>query len=259
MPIQFNTKAASATISNQAGSVGSSAATQVAKLGALLSGASLNVVDGSTTDLEKLVARLKSEQDRARFTVLLTSLVSIGQSLTEAQKRSLEQGLALAETLTELEKTVKGLTDDEAKEKAAAAILQAKIDSLQKQIDQAIEDGKAHNELVAEQKRVREELDAKNQVIADTQGKIAEAKNEISSVNGQISAIVKSIGVNEVKTIANELSTLSQPEKAERPAEAAKEAEKEEAVDLFASIRDSLAEIERDIVETIEENRTETV
>lgn len=259
MPIQFNTEKATTTFASQADSVASSNVTQSGESGSVLSGAALKVVDGSTTDLEKLVARLKSEQDRARFSLLLTSLASIGQSLTEAQRRTLEQGLALSEKLTELTKSVEDLSKEETKEKAAILILQAKIDSLQKQIDQAIQDGKDHNELVAEQKRVRKVLDAKTQVVADIQGEIAKAKNEISTVKGQISAVVKSIGVNEVKTIANELSTLAGPEKAERPAEAEKEAEKEEEVSIFAAIRDSLAEIERDITETIAENRVETV
>ena len=191
--------------------------------------------------------------------MLLSSLSAIGQSLTDAQKRILEQGLALSEKLDELNETLGKYTGDEAQQKADSAILQAKIDALQKQIDQAIADGKAHNELVAEQKRVREELDAKKQVLAETQGQIAKTQNEISSVKGQISAIVKSIGENAVKAIANELATLSEPEKAERPAEAAKEAEKEAETNPFASIRDSLDRIERDIAETIEENRVENV
>ena len=205
------------------------------------------------------MARLKSENDRARFSVLLTSLSSIGQSLTETQKRTLEKGLALSEKLEELSKALDGYLGAEAKEKAEAAILQSKIDSLQKQIDQAVADGKAHNELVEEQKRVREELDAKQKVIDDTQGKIDKAKNEIADVKGQISVIVSSIGENVVKTIANELAALAEPEKAERPAESAKEEAKEAANDVFAAIRDSLSGIERDIAETIQENRVETV
>ncbi len=70
---------------------------------------------------------------------------------------------------------------------------------------------------------------------------------------------MSSIGENAIKTIANELSTISDPEKAERPAEAAKEAEKEAENNPFAAIRDSLDKIDRDIRETIEENRVEMV
>jgi chromosome segregation ATPase len=228
-------------------------------LAALLGGKSVTVTDGSMSDLEALVAKLKSESERTRFLMLMTSLASIGRSLDEAQKSTLESGLALAEKLSELEGDLKGYTDDEAKTKAEMAILEAKIDQLQKLIDQAVEDGKEHNELVAEQKRVREELAAKEQTVADIQGNIAKTKNEISDVKGKISAIVNSVGENTLKTIANELTTLTPQEKAESAEEARKEAEKIAANDPLAAIRDSLDKIERDITDAIQENRIETV
>ena len=226
---------------------------------ALLGGASVTVTDGAMTDLEALVAKLKDENERTRFAMLVTSLASIGQSLSDAQRRTLEEGLSLSKKLEELNKMLEGYTGEESQAKSEAAILQAKIESLQKRIEQAVADGKAHNELVAEQKRVREELEAKEKVVADTQGKIAETKNAIAEVKGQISVIVKAIGENTVKTIANELAALAEPEKAERPAEAAKAEAKEAENDPLAAIRESLERIERDITETIEENRIENV
>ena len=169
-------------------------------LAALLGGKSLTVTDGSMSDLEALVAKLKSESERTRFLMLMTSLASIGRSLDEAQKSTLESGLALAEKLGELEGDLKGYTDDEAKTKAEMAILEAKIDQLKKLIDQAVEDGKEHNELVAEQKRVREELVAKEKTMDDIQGKIAKTKNEIAEVKGKISAIVNSISPRTIRS-----------------------------------------------------------
>ena len=228
-------------------------------LAALLGGKSVTVTDGSMSDLEALVAKLKSESERTRFLMLMTSLASIGRSLDEAQKSTLESGLALAEKLSELEGDLKGYTDDEAKTKAEMAILEAKIDQLQKLIDQAVEDGKEHNELVAEQKRVREELVAKEKTMDDIQGKIAKTKNEIAEVKGKISAIVNSIGENTLKTIASELTTLTPQEKAESAAEARKEAEKLAANDPLNAIRDSLDKIERELTDTIEANRIATV
>ena len=226
---------------------------------ALLGGASVTVTDGAMTDLEALVARLKNENERTRFAMLATSLASIGQSLGDAQRRTLEEGLSLSKKLEELNKMLEGYTGEESKAKADSLLLQAEIKRLEAQIDQAVKDGKSHNELVAEQKRVREELEAKEKVVADTQGKIAETKNEISSVKSKISVIVKSIGENAVKTIANELAALADPEKAERPAETAKAEAKEAENDPLAAIRESLERIERDITETIEENRIENV
>ena len=160
-------------------------------LAALLGGASLTVTSAEMSDLEALVAKLKSDSERTRFLMLMTSLTSIGQSLDEAQKSALESGLALAEKLSELEGDLKGYTDDEAKTKAEMAILEAKIDQLKKMIEQAVEDGKDHNKMVEEQKLVREELVAKEKTMDDIQGKIAKTKNEIAEVKGKISAIVK--------------------------------------------------------------------
>ena len=214
-------------------------------LAALLGGASLTVTSAEMSDLEALVAKLKSDSERTRFLMLMTSLTSIGQSLDAAQKSALESGLALAEKLGELEGDLKGYTDDEAKTKAEMAILEAKIDQLKKMIEQAVEDGKDHNKMVEEQKLVREELVAKEKTMDDIQGKI--------------SAIVNSIGENTLKTIASELTTLTPQEKAESAAEARKEAEKLAANDPLNAIRDSLDKIERELTDTILQNRIETV
>ena len=67
--------------------VGDSAplAKQSKVLAALLGGPSVTVTSGVTGDLEALVAKLKGENERTRFSLLLTSLASIGQSMTEAQ------------------------------------------------------------------------------------------------------------------------------------------------------------------------------
>lgn len=225
----------------------------------ILGGNSLRVKFSEMSDLEALVAKLKSESERTRFLMLMTSLSSIGQSLNEAQKSALEQGLALADKLKELESTLGGLQDEVSKEKADIALLQMQIESLQKQIDQAVQDGKDHNKLVEEQKRVRKVIDAKKDKIERTEGQIDQTKNEIASVKGKISAVVHSIGENTLKTIANELTALTPPEKAESAAEAKKEAEKIAANDPLNAIRDSLDKIERELVETIEENRIQTV
>ena len=228
-------------------------------LAALLGGKSVTVTDGSMSDLEALVAKLKSESERTRFLMLMTSLASIGRSLDEAQKSTLELGLSLAEKLSELEGDLKGYTDDASKTRGEMLILEAKIDQLKKMIEQAVKDGKDHNKMVEEQKLVREELVAKEKTMDDIQGKIAKTKNEIAEVKGKISAIVNSVGENTLKTIASELTTLTPQEKAESAAEARKEAEKLAANDPLNAIRDSLYKIERELTDTIEANRIATV
>ena len=258
MSIQLDTNRLAPTVQTSAQDPAATAG-QGKALATLLGGKSLTVTDGSMSDLEALIAKLKNENERTRFAMLMTSLSSIGQSLDAAQRQTLEQGLALAAKLEELDKALAGYEGDETKAKADAVILQAKIDSLQKQIDQAVQDGKDHNELVAEQKRVREELVAKEKTMDDIQGNIAKTKNEISEVKGKISAIVSSVGENTLKTIASELTTLTPQEKAESAAEERKEAEKLAANDPLNAIRDSLDKIERELTDTIEANRIATV
>ena len=214
-------------------------------LSALLGGASVTVTNGGMTDLEALVARLKNESERTRLSMMLMSLVAVSQSLDESQKQRLEQGLALSEKLAELQKSLDKYSGNEAEAKAAALLLQTKIEQLQRQIEQAVQDGKEHA--------------AKEKIVAETQGQIAETKNAISSVKGQISALVNSIGENTLKTIANDIATLAAPEKAERPAETEKAEKKEALNDPLSAIRESLDRIERDLTETIERNRIATV
>ena len=222
-------------------------------LSALLGGASVTVTNGGMTDLEALVARLKNESERTRLSMMLMSLVAVSQSLDESQRQRLSEKLAA------LQKSLDKYSGNEAEAKAAALLLQTKIEQLQKQIEQAVQDGKDHNKLVEEQERARADLKAKEQIIVDTQGQIAETKNAIASVKGQISAVVNSIGENTLKTIANDIATLAAPEKAERPAETEKAEKKEALNDPLSAIRESLDRIERDLNEAIEANRIATV
>jgi len=258
MAIQLDTTKLSAAAANLAGADIETPVSASGKLSPLLGRTSLNVSSGAMSDLEALISKLKNENEKAKYSLLLTSLNSISESLTTAQKEALEEGLKLNDELNKLNEDLEGLTDKLSTAEAESVILQAKIDALQKQIEQAQKDGKEHNELVAKQKELREELDAKKAVIADTQGKIAEVKNAISVVNGKISAIVKSIGDNTLKTIANEIAEIAEPEENESNSEGEKKEKKAEANDPFNVIRGSLDRISRELTDTIEKN-TETM
>ena len=258
MAIQLDVTRLSSSAANLAGADVQTAESAPSKLSPLLGGASLSVSSGTMSDLEALVAKLKNENEKTKYSLLLTSLNSISESLTAAQKAALEEGLKLNEELNGYQRELAVLTGNLDSATADSIILQAKIDSLQKQIEQAQADGQEHNELVAKQKELREELDAKKAVIADTQGKIAEVKNNISVVNGKISAIVKSIGDNTLKTIANEIAAIAEPEDNESNAESEKNEKKAEANDPFNLIRESLDRICRELTDTIEKN-TETM
>lgn len=260
MAIELNVNRLNAETSSLLGDVapGKGAGTGKA-LAALIGGESVTVTSGALTDLEALVAKLKSDSERTRFLMLMTSLSSIGQSLNEAQKSALEMGLALSDRLKALNEQLEVYEGDQSKSRSDLSVLQLKIETLKKQIEQAVKDGKEHNELVAESKRVREEIAAKEQKIAETDGKIAEVKNEIASVTSRISTIVRSIGENALKTIARELTALTPREEAESAEEARKEAEKVVANDPLKAIHDALDRIERDLADAIESNRVAMV
>ena len=227
------------------------------KLTALLGGASLTVTHGAVTDLEALLAHMKNDQEKTKFSVLVGSLNAIGQALTDAQKANIEEGLALSDEADKLEKDVAGMKASMQAAEADAVVLQTKIDMLQKEIDIAVQEGKDHNELVQKQKALRKELDAKKQVIADTQGKIAEATNQISSLKVKISALAESLGANTLKTIAKEFADVfGTMEKTETAEETERKERKAEAVDVFRGIREALDKFEDVLNETIEENRT---
>jgi chromosome segregation ATPase len=260
MAIELNINRLNTETTSNLGDVASGTGETTGKaLSALFGGSSLTVTSGSMTDLEALVARIKTESERTKFSLLLTSLNAISQGLSDSQKRLIEQGLALSDKLEELNEELEKYSSELSQKNSDLTLIKAKIESLEKQIEQAQKDGIEHNKLVAEMKAARQELEAKRQAVAETSGKIDKTKNEIASVKGQISALLSSLGENTVKTIAKELATLSDPEKAERPAEAKKADEKELETNPFAAIRESLEKIERDITETIEEQRIENV
>lgn len=252
--IKFNPSLSSAATTQADVTLNQPAAGTPKKIAPLFGGKSLTVSFSGMSDLEALVAKLKNEQDKTKFSILITSLNSIGESLTAAQKTAVEEGLKLNEQLKTLNGKLAALNGTLSTAQQEAVLLQTQIDSLKTQIEQAVQDGKDHNELVAKQKELREELDAKNATIAETKGKISETKNEISSVNGKISAVVKSIGENTLKTIANEIADIARPEEATSNAEREKEEKHEEATSIFNSIHDSLENFARDLSENIERN-----
>lgn len=226
-------------------------------LTSILGGKSLTISTVLSGDLDTLVERLKNEQERTKFALLFTSLQSLSQSMSAAEKAALEQGIELSEKLEELEK------DMATQEKAVAASLktvaefQVAINMLQTQIDLAVQEGKDHRDLVAKQDKLRKEMDEKKLVIEKTQGKINEIANEIKSVSGKISVVISSIGENTLKTIANEIAGVFEPEKAESNAEEQKKLAKEEEFDPFKPIRVSLDKFRQELLDIVAENTSD--
>lgn len=226
-------------------------------LAPLLGGKSLTVTEMLGGDLQALLEKLKSEQDRTRFSLLLSSLQSINESLSDSQRIALQEGVELSEQLDEYNMLIDEQTKSLAAQQAASAVLAAKIEMLQNQIDLAVQEGKDHIELVKEQNRVREEQDAKKQVINETIGKINEINNKIKDVKGKMAVAVTAIGENTLKSIANELSAIIKPSKAESSSEAEKKEAKIAENDFFKPIRMELEKIRQNLQDTIDANTSD--
>ncbi len=282
--------------------------TTAQKLTTLLGGSSVKVTDGSMTDLEALIARLKNDQEKTKYSMLLSSLSTIGDSLSAAQKKSVEEGMRLADKakelankIAELEKEIKPAEEDlkkvqseiaalekkvaetvvdpkevarltaeraalEAKLKgkpapsaAEAVIMQAKIDTLTQQIENAVAIQKEHNEAVRKLEAQKQSEKTLKAGIEEKQKKREELAGELSKVNGKISVVVDSIGVNVLKTIANEFAQTVKPEENVTNAEEEKKEKKAEEVNIFFAIRDSIDKLESTLLDTVEENRPRMV
>ena len=230
-----------------------------AKLAPLLGGASLTITSVGNGDLQALLDKLKNEQERTKMSLLISSLKAISQSLTDAQKAALDKGVELSNQLDALDKE---LSDAQGKLKLAnadVALMQTRIDALEAQIEQARQDGKDHLKLDAELKKLREEKAAEEQVVAETTGKINELSNKVSSVKAQLYTAISAVGENALKTIAAELAGLMEPEKAETAAETDKRQAKEDELNPFRAIRDSLEKFSRELTDAIESNITQMV
>ena len=225
------------------------------KLASILSGASLTITSAvGGGDLQSLIDKLKNEQERTKLSLLFSSLRAVGDSLSDAQKAALEEGIKLSEELDTLETSLSAAQKTLANSQKELVALQTKISALETQIEIAQKEGKDHLESEAELKRLREEKTAKEQVIADTQGKINEISNKVSNVKARLSVAISGVGENALKTIASELANIITPEEPETNAEKEKREAKEAEFDPFRAIRDSLDKFRQELFDAIETN-----
>ena len=127
----------------------------------IMGGASLTVTTAPSGDLEKLVARIKSESENTRLSLVLSSLTTLNETLTEVQKTNLAKLDALDQQLADLNKELGSLTESLTAEEAKSAVMDAKIKSLEKAVERAVQEGKEHNEAVQKAKETRDRAQAK--------------------------------------------------------------------------------------------------
>lgn len=214
------------TIATQTGQ-GDGFKTTAAKEPAPLLGGESVTVSQPMSDLEKLVARLKVENDDRKTSLVKQHLSSVLDAYTarygELSAKQSEILVSIAannESISSLTGELEGAQKELSSAQADSAVMQAKIDSLERAVEQAVEDGKIHRENVA---KLKEQLaeDVENE---DLQAELAEeeaalelaektiSKNEADLASaqaaaGSLSAKIESLS-GKVASLKSQISSL---------------------------------------------------
>ncbi len=205
----------------------------------LLGGTSLTVTTAPSGDLEKLVARIKSESQNTRLSLVLSSLTSLNEALTEVQKANLAKLDVLDQQLKTLKELLETTKAELAAEESNAAVMDAKIAALEKAVEQAIQDGKDHNEAVQKAKAQRDSDQAKLDKLKNASKKdeaaIAAAEANLAASQKALEAAVAVAKGDEAK-IATAKSNLD-----------AAKAQKAASDEKIATLRKTIADAESEI------------
>lgn len=221
----------------------------------ILGGKSLTVTDGAMTDLEKLVAMLKNESEATRqsvaerrLSILSTVLDSMADKISAAEKENLLKIEELNGEKSNLEKEVASLTKDK-------NVIQALIDSLDKQIEQAVKDGADHREQVEKLKAQRAEQQAK---LDGIEASIKSTATKIAGIDAKIATCTKAIAGSTLNEVAAALKAAAgeakpEAEKNETQAEREKAEAKNAVFDIALHISAALDKIDGQIRALLDE------
>jgi chromosome segregation ATPase len=215
------------TFATQAGQAQESQTSAAKKLTQLLGGQSVTVTMAPTSDLEKLVAQLKNENDSVKASVAQRRLASVLDAytsrygeLTEQQTQILEAIAANNADLATLKEELKALLNDKTAADAQALLMQAKIEQLEKAIEQAVKDGKAHRENIEKLKEqiaedqdnedLKAELAKEEAALATSEAALAKAQTDLASAQaaaGALSAKIEALA-GSIETKQSAISAL---------------------------------------------------
>ena len=228
----------------------------------VLSGESLKVTSGAMSDLEKLVARLKNEDENVRQSVsqrrvaiLQTVLDSLVDRISAADKAKILELEALNGQKTAAEEELSGLNGDKAATEGRISAIDLEIAALESAVEREVQNGADHREKIAKLKQQRSveqaKLDQINSAIKSTSAKIAD-------LDGKIAKCTASIGSTTLSEVSSALREAASQEKGvveppESEADRTKEAEKAFATDISRLIRESLDKIDSPIKKALEE------
>ena len=239
-------------------------AAQEKKTTPVLGGKSLEVSSGAMTDLEALVARLKDETDNTkmsvaqrRISILSTVLDSMKDRVTQAERDSLIKIEELNGQKAEAEAELADFKSQKTASEGRIAELDMMIDMLEKQVEQAVQDGKDHREQVEKLKRQRAEEQAKldridasiasvSAKIAGIDAKIAECSKAIASTT--LSEVSRAL--REASAVESSSTAVDRPDSEEKRS---KEEQKAAATDIGNVIREALDRIDEQIARALDE------
>ena len=221
----------------------------------ILGGVSVRVVDGSTTDLEKLVARLKNENEATRQSVaerrtaiLSTVLDSMAERITAAEKENILKLEQLTTEKSEATAQLNGLNKDQ-------AVMAALIKSLDDRIKQAVQDGEDHREQVEKLKAQRAEAQAKLDGVKQS---IKSVSAKIAGLDGKIAECSKAIATSTLTEVYAALRSATgvdmlEAESIETQAARDKQEAKSAAFDIALHISAALDKLDGQIRAALDE------
>ncbi len=178
----------------------------------IMGGASLTVTTAPSGDLEKLVAQIKNESESTRLSLVLSSLTTLNEALTDAQKANLAKLDALDQQLDALKQELESLKESLSAEEANSAVMEAKIKSLEEAVERAVQEGKEHNEAVQKAKAARDRDQAKLDALKsaskkdDAAIKAAEANLAASQKALDAAVAVQKAGVAKIEAAKSNLA-----------------------------------------------------
>ena len=262
MAIELNVNSVKTALSTETDLAAEIGVAKSNNLGSVLGGENVKVTSGEMTDLEKLVARLKNESEDAkmsvsqrRISILQTVLDSMNDRITEAQKNAVLDIETLSSEKATLEQQLGGLKSDKTATEGRISLLDEQIAALEKQIEQAVQNGADHREQVAKLKAQRAEeqlkLDQINGAIESVAAKIAGIDVKIAKCTDAVGTTTLGEVTAALRAAAGEMN--SAVERPESDAERRKAEEKAEATDIAKCIRESLDKIDDQIRQALEE------
>lgn len=230
--------------------------------GKILNGDALTVSSGALTDLEKLVLKIKNETEsvrqsvsQRRLSILQTVLDSMAEQISDVEKKAILKLEELNGSLASAEKNLAGLEKEKSAATVRSAELDAKIQSLEKAIENEIKNGEDHRKQMDELKRQKAAEDAK---IKDLENKIASLATKISGLKVEIKNCESSLDASTLSKVADAIRESAGeetpvPEKAVRQSQIDKEEKKFLENNPLEIISRALDKIDEDILKSLEE------